>query len=218
MGGGSSPLTRGKLADPLGKSTARRLIPAHAGKTRIMTRRTCAPTAHPRSRGENGRLAMRALTGAGSSPLTRGKPSSDPRQPTQPRLIPAHAGKTPSRKKQGRPVSAHPRSRGENGHPERRVLWKCGSSPLTRGKQCGRMGHHARKRLIPAHAGKTVYLSKSNRSATAHPRSRGENEPRRMGHHRHGRLIPAHAGKTEDVRKATDLNAAHPRSRGENTS
>ena len=50
---GSSPLTRGKPAAQRLSDVRERLIPAHAGKTRTMIRRTCAPTAHPRSRGEN---------------------------------------------------------------------------------------------------------------------------------------------------------------------
>ena len=52
-GGGSSPLTRGKLVAQGRERVVRGLIPAHAGKTsRTRPRARCA-RAHPRSRGEN---------------------------------------------------------------------------------------------------------------------------------------------------------------------
>ena len=131
---GSSPLTRGKRGARDHGPDARRLIPAHAGKTRLASTRPCAPAAHPRSRGENtwrrGLLAHRC----GSSPLTRGKPDVVISTPNGPRLIPAHAGKTSIILGPLTHFKAHPRSRGENlwydavaEHPE-------GSSPLTRGK------------------------------------------------------------------------------------
>ena len=53
---GSSPLTRGKRLhqDPFVMTV--RLIPAHAGKTSTAVSTMTVPGAHPRSRGENGRL------------------------------------------------------------------------------------------------------------------------------------------------------------------
>ena len=51
--GGSSPLTRGKPHHRRQSARHRRLIPAHAGKTRRHSYPTCTRTAHPRSRGEN---------------------------------------------------------------------------------------------------------------------------------------------------------------------
>ena len=112
-----------------------------------------------------------------------------------------------------------------------------GSSPLTRGK---RNRHRARpiwNGLIPAHAGKTSWISPTSWPGWAHPRSRGENSdlllglqsdpgssPLTRGKHpglatpiTATRLIPAHAGKT-DWRQLNPMRAAaHPRSRGENT-
>ena len=92
--GGSSPLTRGKPGDGEAHPLRDGLIPAHAGKTFLPSRRTAAYRAHPRSRGENGKADYDALKRWGSSPLTRGKRlGSIPNRPTK-RLIPAHAGKT----------------------------------------------------------------------------------------------------------------------------
>ena len=50
---GSSPLTRGKLPEPGDTMKQHRLIPAHAGKTRMTSLGMLSRTAHPRSRGEN---------------------------------------------------------------------------------------------------------------------------------------------------------------------
>ena len=131
---GSSPLTRGKRPRRPRDVRGRRLIPAHAGKTRWPHPRGQGHRAHPRSRGENRCEECGVCDAAGSSPLTRGKrfvmaPCDIPRG-----LIPAHAGKT--RNSRGRQGScwAHPRSRGENGHGRGEPVNQAGSSPLTRGK------------------------------------------------------------------------------------
>ena len=50
---GSSPLTRGKRLPKVRDFLRRRLIPAHAGKTRASEGPRIRPRAHPRSRGEN---------------------------------------------------------------------------------------------------------------------------------------------------------------------
>ena len=50
---GSSPLTRGKRRVDGQAASLRRLIPAHAGKTRYSRTTGVDSTAHPRSRGEN---------------------------------------------------------------------------------------------------------------------------------------------------------------------
>ena len=152
------------------------------------------------------------------------------------RLIPAHAGKTATSAGDVLPVSAHPRSRGENYPLRGSVTAAMGSSPLTRGKlpDARRMGDHTR--LIPAHAGKTAAASAMVGRPSAHPRSRGENviqiglvavslgsSPLTRGKRRQlnpmraaSRLIPAHAGKTCVSISGDDAWEAHPRSRGEN--
>ena len=70
---GSSPLTRGKRYRGCSRPRSRRLIPAHAGKTRVSGRTSAHTSAHPRSRGENGFSPTPHPAHAGSSPLTRGK-------------------------------------------------------------------------------------------------------------------------------------------------
>ena len=131
---GSSPLTRGKRRRCWSAFQSVRLIPAHAGKTRS-TRGACVwPRAHPRSRGENIDRYPRHYCTAGSSPLTRGKPTALVLPRPARRLIPAHAGKTTGRFPLVSHFRAHPRSRGENFSDAKRVRKCGGSSPLTRGK------------------------------------------------------------------------------------
>ena len=172
---GSSPLTRGKLPEAHRLLGGKRLIPAHAGKTRATRRTRYRMRAHPRSRGENPSAAAAPASTCGSSPLTRGKRQrwNGPRGGIG--LIPAHAGKTFWRACSRRPVGAHPRSRGENDITPMAPVMEPGSSPLTRGKQPDQVSHELEGRLIPAHAGKTDTRRPGPRSRGAHPRSRGEN-------------------------------------------
>ena len=100
---GSSPLTRGKRLDLGAERRFQRLIPAHAGKTLTRSGRSGRLAAHPRSRGENKRSDHADPGPSGSSPLTRGKrwPRGWPAGRT--RLIPAHARKTPGRRRRATP-------------------------------------------------------------------------------------------------------------------
>ena len=70
------------------------LIPAHAGKTILLTERKVSAWAHPRSRGENLPFPDYECLKYGSSPLTRGKLQPSALLGCCQRLIPAHAGKT----------------------------------------------------------------------------------------------------------------------------
>ena len=182
----------------------------------VLPRPARIEAAHPRSRGENMVSDGKVSLEDGSSPLTRGKPGMTVAGQLYERLIPAHAGKTSG----GVPLwgagRAHPRSRGENLHPDSPTLPPTGSSPLTRGKRESYYRRDRDRGLIPAHAGKTGLRPQKTSLATAHPRSRGENEiaraedvnsngssPLTRGKRSsptmrtcQGRLIPAHAGKT----------------------
>ena len=233
---GSSPLTRGKRSASARRWSASRLIPAHAGKTAATWPTPPDAAAHPRSRGENDDLFSLVIGDRGSSPLTRGKPSTVRASPSPPGLIPAHAGKTLAYKRKHTFHEAHPRSRGENYDSDCPAHWGGGSSPLTRGKHVPGVRGPRLRRLIPAHAGKTKRNYKNNSLCKAHPRSRGENQlssltagtvmgssPLTRGKlpgggpgSRGRRLIPAHAGKTLYASSLLGPAEAHPRSRGEN--
>ena len=181
-------------------------------------------------------MGVSGRSGAGSSPLTRGKLVSSVGNPIQRGLIPAHAGKTGSAFGVVVTFGAHPRSRGENVRTHARASWLLGSSPLTRGKLLALSPNENGDRLIPAHAGKTFRGGGQSDSSAAHPRSRGENgqggdygcghggsspltrgKPNDVdGLHVGPGLIPAHAGKTPTSKTTTHRPWAHPRSRGEN--
>ena len=213
---GSSPLTRGKPDNSQIRALSRGLIPAHAGKT--SPRRNCqdCKPAHPRSRGENVEASAGGRVSRGSSPLTRGKRTTCGTTHPASRLIPAHAGKTRTTAPVALMSSAHPRSRGENPIDMQASRRAPGSSPLTRGKRLPGLARDRDDRLIPAHAGKTEWITHWRPLLRAHPRSRGENAavtdtnwgPNGSSPLTRGKpierfqdvfqdgLIPAHAGKT----------------------
>ena len=233
---GSSPLTRGKRDGGVVDGDEAGLIPAHAGKTWRQRLPFRLLPAHPRSRGENSCGDWSPSTHAGSSPLTRGKPDRRTCAPRQPRLIPAHAGKTRWAPCERSGCAAHPRSRGENLDSANPHFRTRGSSPLTRGKHSSQVQYQRQGGLIPAHAGKTCRALPRSRSTGAHPRSRGENPSSALASSiRPGSspltrgklfraafgpsflgLIPAHAGKTRRAYASFLRPTAHPRSRGEN--
>ena len=153
-----------------------RLIPAHAGKTSGRPSPAALGRAHPRSRGENEGGHVDVDAGRGSSPLTRGKRLNRVLNRVGAGLIPAHAGKTDTRRAGTSITSAHPRSRGENLEEDSGLVDFLGSSPLTRGKLAAARPVEYDCRLIPAHAGKTGWAILTLLLASAHPRSRGEND------------------------------------------
>ena len=172
---GSSPLTRGKLKQGLQHGAPKGLIPAHAGKTRVVSVVVPGLGAHPRSRGENAALSTSCTSVVGSSPLTRGKRRTRLEARGCRGLIPAHAGKTRASPQPASQRRAHPRSRGENVDGERETAEEWGSSPLTRGKRRIAPSFPRPSGLIPAHAGKTWITPSLGLALWAHPRSRGEN-------------------------------------------
>ena len=234
---GAHPRSRGENSASCESSIPTRwLIPAHAGKTIGHRRRRRHRRAHPRSRGENCACSRRFDAWVGSSPLTRGKRLKLVWRHDEPRLIPAHAGKTRGASMIRGLGPAHPRSRGENRAAAALVSAARGSSPLTRGKLHAELLGEIDDGLIPAHAGKTPRRARQRSRAGAHPRSRGENfrwararmrcpgsspltrgkQDRARGNHGIAGLIPAHAGKTRPWPRPTQPTRAHPRSRGEN--
>ena len=153
---GSSPLTRGKPSNEVGRGVIDGLIPAHAGKTSARSLGHASPWAHPRSYGENTETASWWISSTGSSPLMRGKPDRRHRRPVRPRLIPAHAGKTSGPSFRRSSDGAHPRSRGETFEWFAQGKWWTGSSPLMRGKRVLQRDERVEVGLIPTHAGKIL--------------------------------------------------------------
>ena len=213
---GSSPLTRGKQDAGRPQFRNEGFIPTHAGRTSSFSWLLRRSADHPRSREENFLGLIAILIIVSHPPLTRGKPQFGHDRRGLGGLIPAHAGKTKRRRSRRPEWPTHPRSRGENMSRKKQGSPVSGSSPLTRGKRWWRPPPSTRCGLIPAHAGKTVAVTRHTPGCRTHPRSRGENVfaapiivliwdsspltrgklvlvdqvPQVLG------LIPAHAGKT----------------------
>lgn len=159
---------------PMTCGSSPRLIPVHAGSTTTPSRKDTTNADHPRSRGEHKSESRRAHSDAGSSPLTRGALNPRLHYPLPLRIIPAHAGSTPSSTvPTGRPRD-HPRSRGEHQAPAGPTLNEAGSSPLARGAPMQKTAHLADHGIIPADAGSTRMICGRRRPRWDHPRSRGE--------------------------------------------
>ena len=91
---GSPPRMRGKLIVGNLIRHARRITPAHAGKTSSPVRAGRLQQDHPRACGENDTGSERRLCRSGSPPRMRGKPRRLQKSALQDRITPAHAGKT----------------------------------------------------------------------------------------------------------------------------
>ncbi len=232
---GSSPLTRGAQTIASVDWEARRIIPAHAGSTNARLAPSVPATDHPRSRGEHPTRRLRSPSNPGSSPLTRGARRCRIHQGPRRRIIPAHAGSTPTPLAWRLRVPDHPRSRGEHSPVLRSIVQRDGSSPLTRGALASAWVANQTCRIIPAHAGSTIRSFGQRQTITDHPRSRGEHDDDGEGPlvcggsspltrgalwvgeitHWVLRIIPAHAGSTLASTLPMALLTDHPRSRGE---
>ena len=136
---GSSPHTRGAPACAISVRRRSRIIPAYAGSTSTASKTKCRRRDHPRIRGEHPSAVRRCGTTMGSSPHTRGAPSFRIGSGASPRIIPAYAGSTSSRKMT--------------------QASRAGSSPHTRGALTSELGEEGERRIIPAYAGSTPFCA-----------------------------------------------------------
>ena len=91
---GSSPHTRGALASAAAGAGTAGIIPAYAGSTRGSARCRTGGRDHPRIRGEHVAEIFKFPDHPGSSPHTRGAPSSRMNSSKISGIIPAYAGST----------------------------------------------------------------------------------------------------------------------------
>ena len=133
--GGSSPHTRGLRPTSSSSPTTRRIIPAHAGFTCPSWYGSRRGGDHPRTRGVYlTQIASGSLL-EGSSPHTRGLPSSSACTTSPGRIIPAHAGFTWGDLPLYGHREDHPRTRGVYSSHDSKKYSASGSSPHTRGLQ-----------------------------------------------------------------------------------
>ena len=176
---GSSPLARGKCAAVAWLEDSAGFIPTRAGKMRCINSQRCRVKVHPHSRGEKNSAACLDKLYMGSSPLARGKSVVINGCGVLFRFIPTRAGKM-GRSRSGCVTAAvHPHSRGENAAGLLGAGTRVGSSPLARGKSCGRSRHQIGVGFIPTRAGKISSAIWICGSKPVHPHSRGENYSRR---------------------------------------
>ena len=170
---GSSPLARGLHAVGHDPRPCRRIIPARAGFTTLISRWLAISWDHPRSRGVYGDRPNHGGHPPGSSPLARGLPIPKPKIEYKRGIIPARAGFT--RRHRGRPSRNpdHPRSRGVYTSRALAHTGYVGSSPLARGLPHRPAARANLPRIIPARAGFTTYNHTSCIIIRDHPRSRG---------------------------------------------
>ncbi len=152
---GSSPRMRGKLFLRVGQGRVLRIIPAHAGQTRLRVSVRLSVPDHPRACGANSFTTTVAARPGGSSPRMRGKRAQDQTGGHRRRIIPAHAGQTMRRPHAASASSDHPRACGANLRWVSAEKSNGGSSPRMRGKlrPCDLAPRQIR--IIPAHAGQT---------------------------------------------------------------
>ena len=170
----------------------------------------------------------------GSSPLTRGRPSSRTHPGGARWIIPAYAGSTRRSIRSLRRLVDHPRLRGVDEEIDFSPVEGQGSSPLTRGRRIDRLAGCETVRIIPAYAGSTEVFLPVPRGSTDHPRLRGvdargppavrdlrgsspltrgrlKNLTAELGEER---IIPAYAGSTAFDDAGHSDSPDHPRLRG----
>ena len=172
---GSSPHMRGKPADKPPAVRQQRIIPAHAGQTSRASRARGADSDHPRTCGANVMNGSNFINSVGSSPHMRGKRMGAPIFWARSRIIPAHAGQTTCWNADKTRAMDHPRTCGANSGTVYVAKRPHGSSPHMRGKLDVARITVVAGRIIPAHAGQTLFFSKIPMNFADHPRTCGAN-------------------------------------------
>ena len=153
---GSSPHTRGAPDRRQVGQSCDGIIPAYAGSTGTLRLLYIQSRDHPRIRGEHAVFANQVAKTKGSSPHTRGAPTSTAPTPPWRRIIPAYAGSTRTLYPTMSSTKDHPRIRGEHVQMNRAIADGSGSSPHTRGARRSRGSARRWRRIIPAYAGSTA--------------------------------------------------------------
>ena len=171
----------------------------------------------------------------GSSPRRRGAHIPVRPFPRLPRIIPAQAGSTPSRRPSCARREDHPRAGGEHVSNPLASRNTTGSSPRRRGAPHPSRLQPPGGRIVPAQAGSTSSTHRGFPSHGDHPRAGAEHSwsglvsrltngssPRRRGargrrhpRHRPARIIPAQAGSTVGRGSPRGSRPDHPRAGGE---
>ena len=233
----SPPRVRGAPSPCAGQHSQSRLTPACAGSTAVLPLRRPVGTTHPRVCGEHARAHSFSACHTDSPPRVRGALLAVGVPDDRPRLTPACAGSTPSRRAGRATASTHPRVCGEHLWARFRVDHRDDSPPRVRGARLVACDRHGIRRLTPACAGSTANTMTMFLCQTTHPRVCGEHwidlalgpallrsPPRvrgalvpRLGAGWEYRLTPACAGSTACPPGAPAPASTHPRVCGEHS-
>ena len=232
---GSPPHARGRRPHVNPSRVVPGITPACAGKTASLGKRIAHRSDHPRMRGEDHPLWIKAIMCTGSPPHARGRLQEIRPDSKWFRITPACAGKTFGLGGGLVPPWDHPRMRGEDATYRQKMSLLAGSPPHARGRRSqSRKGSRA-SGITPACAGKTTPAATTSPKPRDHPRMRGEDSessqsspiPAGSPPHARGRLstlrtprrscriTPACAGKTRATPSRRRRAQDHPRMRGE---
>ena len=173
---GSPPQVRGKRKRNTSMRLRKRITPAGAGKTIVISDMRWHKKDHPRRCGENLLTYGYNSSDMGSPPQVRGKRKGDNMKISLQRITPAGAGKTDHPRLRHRRGWDHPRRCGENRVQQVRRTKGGGSPPQVRGKRPTSQKAVFDIRITPAGAGKTGYFFAFGQLSEDHPRRCGENE------------------------------------------
>ena len=151
-----------------------RIIPAHAGNSFPHCDDPMTATDHPRACGELFVDDAPAVVAVGSSPRMRGTPAVPPKCHGCRRIIPAHAGNSPSESTASCAAADHHRACGELLTEGQTPTGSDGSSPRMRGTHLPGERKQPLYRIIPAHAGNSNTEGTNLRGLPDHPRACGE--------------------------------------------
>ena len=148
----------------------------------------------------------------------RGKRTGCGQQISDPRITPAHAGKTRIRRIAVVRRQDHPRACGENTTMQQAIATTTGSPPRMRGKLDYKQKPQLERRITPAHAGKTIPLPVRQVQYEDHPRACGENQRERGSCEPGIGSPPRMRGKRVLIPCSLSAHRDHPRACGENGS
>ena len=171
---GSPPRGRGKETYHAALYCYGGITPAWAGKRRRILSMWSGCWDHPRVGGEKIPVLLMLLVNVGSPPRGRGKAAGAQTLPTERRITPAWAGKSPVCCHLGRQGADHPRVGGEKRLPPLQFTGSQGSPPRGRGKVLGLLFSSHCARITPAWAGKSSCVHSPSHGAGDHPRVGGE--------------------------------------------
>ena len=232
---GSSPCIRGTVRSSGLIIPGIRFIPVHTGNGRSSGLIIPGIPVHPRAYGERSLTKSDKASIDGSSPCIRGTAISAEPTTDRTRFIPVHTGNGTAGKAPPCAYPVHPRAYGERKKLVSPADDGDGSSPCIRGTEFPPFHGPVCQRFIPVHTGNGVFMFRTKRSVTVHPRAYGERTSVDVGEGfsfgsspcirgtvcksfyflKRIRFIPVHTGNGYNSSVRSPSVTVHPRAYGE---